>query len=227
MLLVALTGGAGFLASYSLLQAGVDELAWRYGLALAIAYVFFLMLLWLWLRTSSDDYDGLDEVIVEVVDAIPDGAGRVATRMQGHGGEFGGGGARSNWTHESTSEPLVELPDLPDMPDISGVADADEVAIPLAVVLFVGAVVLTVLAASFSIIWSAPILFAEVLVDGVLAATLYRRLRRLDSRHWLQSAVRRTIAPFAVTAVLVMIAGWGFQVYAPEARTIGEVFARP
>jgi hypothetical protein len=85
------------------------------------------------------------------------------------------------------------------------------VAIPLAVVLFVAAIVFTVLMISFSVILLAPILFAEMFVDGVLAATLYRRLRRLDSRHWLQSAIRRTAVPFAAAAILLMIAGWAFS----------------
>lgn len=48
-LVVALTGGAGFLASYSLLQLGVDSMAVRYPIAAATAYAVFLLLLWIWL----------------------------------------------------------------------------------------------------------------------------------------------------------------------------------
>src|SRR5688500_5100123 len=70
LLLVALTGGAGFLASYGLLHAGLETLAWRYGLAVAIAYVFFLLLLWLWLRTGAEDY-ALEDVLLEMADAAP------------------------------------------------------------------------------------------------------------------------------------------------------------
>src|SRR5687767_7453502 len=113
LLLVSLTGGAGFLASYALLHAGVETLSWRYGLAVAIAYLFFLLLLWLWLRTDLANYDGFEDVLVEVADAVP------ARR-----GDSGG-----RW-EDTTSEPLVELPDVPGMPDVGGVADADEFAIP-------------------------------------------------------------------------------------------------
>ncbi len=208
LLLVSLTGGAGFLASYALLHAGVETLSWRYGLAVAIAYLFFLLLLWLWLRTDLENYDGFEDVLVEIADAVP------ARR----------GDSSGPWEN-TTSEPLVELPDVPGMPDVGAVADADEFAIPLGILLVVVAVVVTVLTASLSIVYSAPILFAELLLDGVLAATLYRRLRRLDSRHWLQSAVRRTFVPFAITALLMMAAGWGLSVYAPTARSLGEVLA--
>jgi hypothetical protein len=191
LLLVSLTGGAGFLASFVLLHAGVETLSSRYGLSVAIAYVFFLLLLWLWLRTGSNDYE---ELVGDIADATLPRGGR----------------------YRDTN---IDLPELPD------VTDADELAIPLGVLLLVVTVVVTVLFASLSIVYSAPVLFAELLVDGVLAATLYRRLRRLDSRHWLQSAVRRTFVPFAITALLMMAAGWGLSSYAPTARSLGEVLA--
>lgn len=203
MLLVALTGGAGFLASFTLLTCGVDSLALRYSLAVAIAYLVFLLLLWVWLRADFDTYDGLDEVAMEIVDAIPEPASRGSSTQ---------------------SEPLVELPDV-SVPGIDAVGDADELAIPLGIVLVVAGLVLAILLASVSVIFSAPILFAELIVDGVLAASLYRRLRRTDSRHWLQSAVRRTIVPFAITAALAAIGGWGLSVNAPGARTLGDALA--
>lgn len=222
MLLVALTGGAGFLASYGLLHAGVEELAVRYGLAVVIAYLVFLLLLWLWLRTSRDSYEGLEDVVAEIVDAIPDQGGEIATPYHGSGGRFGGGGSTARWEESSKSEPLVELPEVPDVPEIP---DVDEAAIPLAVLLFVGVIVVTALAASASVVYSAPILFAELMVDGLLSATLYRRLRRMEPRHWLQTALRRTLVPFGITAVVLMFVGVGLSIYAPEARTLGEVFA--
>jgi hypothetical protein len=222
LLLVSLTGGAGFLASYALLHAGLETLSWRYGLAVVIAYVFFLLLLWLWLRTDAADYDGLDESWMDIADAVRPRGGN--TQYQGGGGKFGGSGSSAQWD-DASSEPLVELPELPDLPDVGDLPDADELAIPLGILLAVVTIVVTVLVASVSIVYSAPVLFAELLVDGVLAATLYRRLRRLDSRHWLQSAVRRTFVPFAITALLMMAAGWGLSSYAPTARSLGEVLA--
>lgn len=41
MLLVGLTGGAGFLASFCLLVYGVDSLGVRYAAAVAISYLVF------------------------------------------------------------------------------------------------------------------------------------------------------------------------------------------
>ena len=76
---------------------------------------------------------------------------------------------------------------------------------------------------SLFVIYSAPVLFAELLLDGARAAGLYRGLRGLDRRHWLESALRRTFLPFVLTTAVVTAAGWGMGHYAPEARSIGEV----
>jgi hypothetical protein len=77
---------------------------------------------------------------------------------------------------------------------------------------------------SLFVIYSAPMLFAEVLLDAALSAGLYRRLRGIEADHWLQTAIRRTILPFALTALCVTLAGWGMELYAPGANSIGDVF---
>lgn len=218
MLLVVPTGGAGFLASFALLLSGVDSLGVRYSVAVAIAYLVFLVLLWIWLRTDMDSYDGLDQVATDLMDAIPS---QGTKGWSGSGGSYSGGGSTGRWDDGSSSEPLVELPDV-SLPGADAVAEADEFAIPLAIILSVVGIALVILFASFTVILSAPVLFAELIVDGVLAASLYKRLRRIDSRHWLQSAVRRTIVPFAMTAILAGAIGWGLSVYAPGASTLGD-----
>src|SRR5262245_2464710 len=48
-IVVALTGAAGFLTSYTLLQLGMDAMAVRYPLAVGAAYGVFLLLLRAWL----------------------------------------------------------------------------------------------------------------------------------------------------------------------------------
>jgi hypothetical protein len=71
---------------------------------------------------------------------------------------------------------------------------------------------------------TAPALFAELLLDGILVGQLYRRLRRFDGRHWLETALRRTALPFLATGILLAIAGFAMQRFAPAARSIGEVW---
>ncbi|MET0226967.1 MAG: hypothetical protein ABW187_11035 [Dokdonella sp.] len=186
LLIVALTGGCGFLASFLLLRQGIESIALRYPLALCVAYMAFLLLLWAWLRSRPDDYFDAPDI-----------------------GDLGGG-----WRY-----PQQKV-------DASGSSDAfgsfdvgDDFALPVLVIAFVAIVA----CASLWIVYSAPILFAELLFDGVLAAGLYRRLRHSDRRHWLDTALRRTWLPFVLTAIALMAFGLGVQHYRPQARSIGDL----
>ena len=227
LLIVVLTGGAGFVASWGMLHLGVQAMALRYALACLLAYLVFLGLLGLWLRTRANDY--LEVPNVDVPDFGNLGE-RSAACVQGHGGESAGGGASASWLDaRNEMDLIIDSPGNDDV-DVSGAlgdslgaaADADEFAIPL----FLVVALIAMLLSSLFVVWTAPVLFAELLVDGVLAASLYRRLRGLDARHWLDSAVRRTFWPFLATTVLAAVVGWILQWQAPGAVTIGEALAR-
>ena len=101
----------------------------------------------------------------------------------------------------------------------SAVGDADELAIPLLAIAFALGLAL----ASLYVVYAAPMLFAELLVDGALSYALYRRIKAADSPHWLESAVRRTALPFVLTGVFVSITGAAMAAYAPGAHSIGQV----
>jgi hypothetical protein len=213
--LVLLTGGAGFLASFSLLAAGMASMSMRYPVAVGIAYLVFLFLLWLWLRTSAADYADLaDPSFIPA----PRRSSAPATEdtLVGKGGTADGGGASGNFDlPDEASASTADLAD-PVGEALGTAAQADEFAIPLVAVVLTVAIALS----SVFIIYSAPLLFAELLIDGALAASLYRRLRGMDARHWLETAVRRTAVPFLVTACFSAAIGWSLQTYAPGANSI-------
>jgi hypothetical protein len=195
LLLVALTGGAGFLASYLMLRCCVSSMAIRYPIAIGIAYLVFLLLLWIWLRTTPNDYSDVPDPSV-----IP----------------------------SPTSDSPLECPPDPAFdPDpsdalgetLSAAAQADELAIPLLVLLLAGALLFS----SLWIVYTAPTLFAEILIDAALSAGLYHRLRRLETRHWLATAVRRTAWSFAITAFVASFSGMALQASHPGARSIGDI----
>lgn len=212
-ILVSLTGLAGFGASVGMLTGGIDSMALRYTLAMGVAYIVFLLLLWVWLRTSAADYFDVPLQGGGPNARSPDGP----DDFVGGGGGFDGGGASGNvdfGVGDSGVEALAEKP-------LEVIAQAEEGAIPLAIILLALGIALS----SLFVIWSAPLLFAEILVDALLAAGLYRRLRTLDPSHWMFAALRRTLLPFALTTLAIAGAGWGMQAYAPEARSLGEVLA--
>ncbi|BAO30725.1 hypothetical protein SUTH_02946 [Sulfuritalea hydrogenivorans sk43H] len=229
-LLVALTGGAGLLASFVLLHSGIEPMYVRYPVAVGCAYLVFLFLLWLWLRTKADDYvDGSFDLpdissgggCGSGVDAAPEFGG-------GAGGQFGGGGASGNFVvDDSLPSPSLPIGDggVGSVGEAVGevVGGADEGAIPLAVALLIAALVAVLLFATIYIVYLAPALFAELLVDGALSASLYRRMRGLQTRHWLESALHRTAVPFTITAVGLALIGYALHAYAPAAHTLGEV----
>ncbi|MFA4969589.1 MAG: hypothetical protein WC540_08150 [Sulfuritalea sp.] len=229
--LVMLTGAAGMVSSFTLLRSGVDSMLARYPLSVGCAYLVFLFLLWLWLRTKAEDYvDGSFDIPQSggshdgpsvCIEHEPD--------FSGGGGDYGGGGASGSFQLDeslpSPSLPEVNIPGGDSVGEAVGevIGGADEGAIPLAIALLIAALAAALLFATLYIVYLAPVLFAELLVDGALSASLYRRMRGLQTRHWLESAVRRTAVPFAVTALSLGAIGYAFQLYTPQAHTFGEV----
>lgn len=101
-----------------------------------------------------------------------------------------------------------------------GAPDLDE-GIFLIVLAAVAAVVL---GAVVYVIYLAPLLLAEVLVDGVLLVGFYKRLKGPEPEHWALCAVRRTWIPAIIVAVTFFFAGVVFESLAPDARSIGGVW---
>lgn len=212
LLLVTLTGAAGFLASFLLLLAGLNAMWLRYPASIAIAYAVFLMLLWIWLRWRGDGADAS-------VDLGPSGRGS-GDAGYGKGGSFDGGGASANY-EPSDGGLLDGVGDGA----LEAVGSAEDLFIPLALLAAICAALGAAVFMMFSLVSSAPLLFAELLVDGLLSASLYRRLRGLDRAHWIEPAIRRTRWAFLAAAVTVAVFGAGLALYAPGAHSLGEVIA--
>jgi hypothetical protein len=68
---------------------------------------------------------------------------------------------------------------------------------------------------AFYAIYSAPILFAELILDGVIVASLYRRCRHLAPEGWLPIAVRRTRMPFVALFWLSPPLVWPPRIWRP------------
>lgn len=225
-IIVAIAGTTGFVASFMLLDSGLTEMWLRYSCAMLAAYLMFLFLLWLWLRSSAEDY--LD--FPDLSGISPSGRSSEAVQgFEAKGGEFGGGGAQGSYDEPVSSysispEPIGNLSDGDGNvigEALEGAAQAEELAIPLVVLVLLGALLFS----SALIVYSAPMLFAELLLDAALAAGLYRKLRSLPTRHWLETAIHRTVWPFIATTIFVAACGWSMQLYAPGAHSLAEVIA--
>lgn len=228
----AITGLAGFLTSFVMLQAGITTMWLRYAVAILLAYGVFLLLLrlWLWMQqrgTESQSDADLSDLDIGSIGSGGGGNGGGGGSWSGGGGSFGGGGATGNWGEgvKIASLSSVEPAEAPSGSGGSSFldifsADLDEgILIVIALVAILAGVI-----ASFYIIYIAPGLLAEILVDGALLTGLYNRVKDVERRHWLGSAVRRTIVPVLIAAVCFTAAGYAMQLAVPEARSIGEVW---
>lgn len=191
-LIVLVTGAAGFLLSFGLLKLGMTAMMIRYPLAVAGAYAVFLGLIRLWAEFQRLQFD--ESQVPEPTD----------DEETPRGGDLNRDG-RS----------ILDYLDLPT--DIGLFDDAEGGCLLVIPLLLVGGAVVAV----FSVVAAAPALFAEVLLDAVVVAALYRRLRNLQRQHWLAGAVRRTWFPALIAAALLAVAGTIMQGTAPEVRTIG------
>lgn len=217
-LIVLMTGAIGFLASYSMLSSGLQAMWLRYPLAAGLAYLGFMVLLWTWARTHGRDFwDNFD---------LPDfgsgsnssGSGGYYSQWQSGGGQSGGGGASSWFDRPSSMSSRGANSSGSDWSPVEALDDAVWVLVALAVAA-------VALLAMGWVIWIAPGLMAELLLDVALTGGLYRRLRRIESRHWLSTVLRRTALPFLGVALMAGLAGYAGAHYAPGADSIGDVIA--
>jgi hypothetical protein len=219
-LILSFTGIAGLVTSFSLLHLGVPLMWLRYPIAILLAYGVFLLLLrlWLYLQRNQDRISNVD-VDLPGIDFTTPGASGYGGSFHGGGGNFGGGGVSGTWGGGASSPSSVS----------SGSSFSDAISFDLdleegwllviAVVAFIGGIV-----AAFYIVYIAPSLLAEILLDGALVAGLYRRVKRIEQRHWLRAAVRRTLVPALLAAMFFTVAGYALQRAVPEAHSIGEVW---
>lgn len=192
----------------------------RYLLATVVGYVAFLSLIRAWLswqrRTMNlevADPSGL-------ADVFPDAGGDAGSPdpFSGSGGDFGGAGASGEWQGADlgSSAPVSSPSASADVSDAFSLDDAWPVVLAVAA-LCAGAV-----AVGF-VIYTSPILFAEVLVDAVVLGAIYRRSTRHDTGDWIGGVLGRTWLPATALCLFMGLLGAALQALAPEEASFGGV----
>lgn len=203
--MVSGTALAGFLSSVLFLRLGLHSMWLRYGLSVVTAYGVFLTFLWFWviyyrgkLSSSLDGGDLLD---------LTDGVCQL-------------------FSSKSSGDPVTGINQLAEDPggDIPLKSafdlELDEMLVLLALLAAIG----SAFVCSIYIIAIAPVLLAEMMLDGVLGVALYQRLKKIDQHYWLESAFTRTCFPFLWVLFFFIITGAVLHWYAPEALSIGGVW---
>ena len=227
-LILLLTGLAGFLVSYALLHSGMTRMWLRYPLAILFAYCVFLLLLRFWLflqrppKVEIEDFEDVDPNSPYAADPpyFETRAGRSDLSSFVREGDAGGSWGQQQASVSSSSSQTVSGGGSGSSGGGWGSLDLDEGFFIVAAI----AVIAGALLAVFYVVYVAPALLAEILVDGVLVAGLYRELKGVEQRHWLRSAVRKTLLPALIAAALFSLGGYFLQRAAPKARSVGEVW---
>ena len=239
LLVVGCAAGVAFLSSALMLWMRIHYMPVRYALAGVIGYGVFVALMNRWLGHHADqsNVNNLMDT-ADVIDAvdIPGGlfrgtaraAGRAADGLFG-GGRSGGGGASASFGTGGVVPPVSPIPMAASSTDGKGSSkglsfdlDLDDGAKALLPLLAIAAIVAGLVACA-GVIWSAPNMLAELLVDGAVAGAAYNRLRA-SSGDWTFGIVRRTWLPAAaiiVTFVMLGVAGHHFK---PDADSFGDFF---
>jgi len=232
MLILSLSAVGTFLSSASLVRCGLESMGIRYALAVLGGYVSFLSFVRVWIayqtrnwsfgrhktqsndsRTGSRSFDGKFDGNLDLPDlsALGDIGGSAESAFSGGGGGFGGGGASGSFGGDSGDSGASSA--------LGAVGDADE-ALPIliAVIALLGGLI----ALGF-VVYSSPVLFAEVLLDVAVLGAVYKKNKRHERRHWAAGVLGRTYKPMLVLSVLAAIFGLAVQSLAPKEKTLGAV----
>jgi hypothetical protein len=215
-IILAVTGMAGFGASAFLLRWGLTSMAVRYPLVVALSYLVFLLLLRAWISMYRDSWQHLD---VPIDGGWPVGSSVRGTHVFGGGGDYAGAGSGGEWSEAVGFSSGGGSDSI--LPDVDVGLDSDDIGAIILAVIAIAAALLAI----FYVVYIAPVLLAEILLDGAIVAELYRSMKNVERRNWLTTAVRKTIIPATLTVALFAVAGYFLQKAVPEAESIGQVWA--
>jgi len=205
--IVSGTGISGFMSSFILLKLGMGSMGCRYAISVLVAYLVFLFLLYVWLQIHRGDGPDIEpddlEDVVDLIELSTDADSDITSVTP---------------PADGGSPPSVEPSGSKGT--LGNDVNFDDAVVVIAIL----AMVFAALGASLYIVYSAPVLLAEVFVDGVLSAGLYRSLRKAERRHWIESTFLRTRFPILVVLLFFTVAGFAMDKYATGSDSIGGVF---
>jgi hypothetical protein len=233
----------GLITSKLLLAIGFESLLTRYLLAVTIAYgsFFLFMRTWLWYIQDSDDSSSPD---IDVLDAVDFGGEVLITNAGapagdsgfsgfGGAGDFAGAGASDSWG-DAPDNPVafaaapIKPPAASDITSSKAGSggslfdiDFDEGGIVLVVL---GLLLLVVFGAGAYLIYQAPVILSEAVFQAVLASSLVKASKRIDTFGFMGSVLRATYIPFLIVLAMTIVFGLVAARYCPEATKLADLF---
>lgn len=227
--ILGFTAVAAFAVSVILIRFGVTSMALRYPFAVVASYLAFLLLLrlWIWLQSESSSNSANIDIPVDIYipnvnvgSTAPDGG-----FSTGDGGDFAGAGAGGGWSSNEAPAPssAVLFADTKASGSSSAGSGGFDFDLDDGIALLVIAlVIVSIFSALIYVVYIAPILLAELVVDAAVVSSFYRPVRNIERRYWLTTALRKTAVPAIIVVILVACAGMAMHAAEPEAITIGQ-----
>ena len=227
---------SGLLFSKLLLIVGLNNMVIRFIIVLFFAYLCFFILMKLWLMYLTRPYrrknNGDFGDVTDLASYSPDcKTSESSSPTIFGGGESGGGGASGSWEPDDdisttvasesatlAKEPVAETAAEAVGETASGIADESGLLLlPLIVLLLI------IFGGSAYLIYEAPMIISEAAFEVVLATSLIKKSRTMDSPDWVGSVFRATWPAFAFTLVVTLILGLFLLSYCPKATKLTEV----
>ena len=193
LLMLGVAGGAAFLSSAVALYSGLEAMWARYALATVSGYAVFLLMIRAWIGIRRGWIPGDGATEKDVADVVD---------MIDGAGTGPRGGSVS--TASGGFDLSIDLDELWWLAVVAMVAGAGLIAVAF-------------------VVYSAPVLLAEVALDAALVGTIYRRLRREEQGYWAATAIRKTWVAGTVLVVSMAVLGTALHQLAPESVSIGDV----
>jgi hypothetical protein len=202
-IILLFTGIIGAASSFIMFHAGITRMFIRYPLAAFFAYAVFLLLLRLW----RDHQVRQPDIAVHFETTASETSSDTAPNMR-----------KEEDKRSYSKRSFLDSLDALNIVNIFDEAPGFFICVLIALV--VGALFLIGLVLS-----AAPTLLAEILLDGLLVAGIWRRFKRTEEDdNPLGAAFRITRIPALLVICVLTIVGYLFEFMSPTAQSIGDVF---
>ncbi len=209
----------GLISTKLFLALNVDDVRIRYPLVVLVSYLAFILCIrvWLYYIKHRDKIleNALDVFDIPINTTSNDSNVTLEECIDSGGGEFGGAGASGSF--DMPGGDVVEG-------GVSSIADGADFLEEGAIILIPLMIALTLIfGAGIFLIYEAPIILSEVALEFILAGTLIKRAKEIDSPDWMGSVIRKTWFPFAITMILAVIFAFILHSVFPEVNAISEI----
>lgn len=220
---------SGLLASKLLLEIGVRSMLIRYSLVAALSYLMFFLFIKLWFlyfRRSSQNLSPDTEVSnISNLSGIGTAPSSGSAQFAGHGGDFGGGGASGDWVDSPSEAGTVSASATVESGGSSSASAVGDIDLGdgWIVLVVLGVLLALIFGVGMYLVYVAPTILSDAATQVLLASSLIKASKKMDSPDWVGSIFRATWIPFVIVILLSAAVALLSTHYCPGASKLNDV----